>query len=442
MTAVEADKLLGRQPDAILPNGLNIQKFAAPHEFQHLHQLYKERIHEFVMGHFFPSYTFDLDNTIYLVTSGRYEYRNKGMDLFIEALHRLNQRLRGVPDRPTIVAFIITKAPVRNINVGVLQSQSMFEDLHETCEELQEQMGDRLFQTAARGRIPAAMNELLPEDSQVRLKRALHAWRTNRQPAIVTHDLIDDAGDPVLKHLRHRWLFNAAGRSGQGSFPPAVRLRHQPDHQPRLRPVRARLSHGDLPQLLRAVGLHPDGVRGAGPAGRDDRTERFWRVRRTPHPRPRGPRHSRPAPPAQAASTRRPTSSSSTSCDSRGSIAASASSCEIKWSASARPSTGPTWSRHYDEAHEIALERIGVITRKSSVGISAPRDTPHAATDMTSASTYSAPTSNNPSGAQKRRRFLSSKRLQALRCRAEGSRPHRRPAQRASEGRRGARRHA
>ena len=52
------------------------------------------------MGHFFPSYTFDLDHTLYFFTSGRYEYRNKGMDLFIEALHRLNQRLQGsVADR-------------------------------------------------------------------------------------------------------------------------------------------------------------------------------------------------------------------------------------------------------------------------------------------------------------------------------------------------------
>jgi glycogen(starch) synthase len=49
---------------------------------------YKERIHDFVMGHFFPSYTFDLDNTLYFFTSGRYEYRNKGMDLFIEAMAR------------------------------------------------------------------------------------------------------------------------------------------------------------------------------------------------------------------------------------------------------------------------------------------------------------------------------------------------------------------
>ena len=51
--------------------------------------------------------------------------------------------------------------------------------------------------------------ELLSEDAQVRLKRATHAWRTHRQPLIVTHDLADDGGDPVLKQLRHCQLFNA-----------------------------------------------------------------------------------------------------------------------------------------------------------------------------------------------------------------------------------------
>jgi glycogen(starch) synthase len=209
VTAAEAAQLLGRKPDEILPNGLNIQRFAAPHEFQYLHQQYKERIHEFVMGHFFPSYTFDLDNTIYLVTSGRYEYRNKGMDLFIEALERLNHRLKDVVNPPTVIAFIITKAPVRNINVAVLQNQSMFDELKNTCSEISQQMGQRLFRSAAEGRMPN-FGELLTEDSQVRLKRTLHAWRTHRQPLIVTHDLIDDAKDPVITHLRHRHLFNAA----------------------------------------------------------------------------------------------------------------------------------------------------------------------------------------------------------------------------------------
>ncbi|CAN5583587.1 glycogen/starch synthase [soil metagenome] len=209
VTATEAEHLLGRTIDRLLPNGLNIQRFAAPHEFQAMHSQYKERINEFVMGHFFPAYTFDLDKTIYLFTSGRYEYRNKGMDLFIEALHQLNQRLKHVPDHPTVVAFIITRAPTRNINVGVLQNQSMFDDLRSWCNELETRMGNRLFRTAAMGKLPT-FEDLINEDSMVRLKQSIHAWRNGRQPPIVTHDLLDDGNDAVLKHLRHRNLVNNA----------------------------------------------------------------------------------------------------------------------------------------------------------------------------------------------------------------------------------------
>ncbi len=219
VTATEAEHLLGRTIDRLLPNGLNIQRFQAPHEFQAMHSQYKERIHEFVMGHFFPAYTFDLDNTIYLFTSGRYEYRNKGMDLFIEALHRLNQRLKHVPDRPTVVAFIITRAPTRNINVGVLQNQSMFDDLRTWCDELQSRIGRRLFRTAANGKLPT-FEDLITDDSLVRLKQFIHAWRNGRQPPIVTHDLQDDSNDAVLKHLRHRNLVNSADDAVKVVFHP------------------------------------------------------------------------------------------------------------------------------------------------------------------------------------------------------------------------------
>ncbi len=210
VTSVEAEQLLGRRPDAILPNGLNIQRFAALHEFQNLHLRYKERISRFVMGHFFPAYTFDLDRTLYFFTSGRYEYRNKGMDFFIETMFRLSQRLRQEEDPPTVVAFIITKAATRHINVGALQSQAMFDDLRHTCENLQEQMGRTLYLAAAKGQLPDG-DDLISEDAKVRLKRGIHAWRTGQPPLIVTHDLVNDADDPVLMHLRHRQLFNLSG---------------------------------------------------------------------------------------------------------------------------------------------------------------------------------------------------------------------------------------
>ena len=46
----------------------------------------KEKIHNFVRGHFYGHYDFDLDKTLYFFIAGRYEFSNKGADLFIEAL--------------------------------------------------------------------------------------------------------------------------------------------------------------------------------------------------------------------------------------------------------------------------------------------------------------------------------------------------------------------
>lgn len=41
--------------DIVTPNGLNVKKFSAVHEFQNLHAQSKNRIQEFVRGHFYGS---------------------------------------------------------------------------------------------------------------------------------------------------------------------------------------------------------------------------------------------------------------------------------------------------------------------------------------------------------------------------------------------------
>ena len=207
ITALEAEQFLGRKPDVLTPNGLNVERFSAPYQFQNLHRENKELIHEFVMGHFFPSYTFDLDRTLYIFTAGRYEYRNKGFDVVIESLYQLNQRLKADPQGVTVICFIIAPAPYRNLNVVALNRQAMFHELRETCESIKEDMGRRLFQTIAHGRMPN-MEDLLDEFAMVRLKRMGYAWRQGPPPTIVTHDLTDDGGDQVLNHLRHRNLLN------------------------------------------------------------------------------------------------------------------------------------------------------------------------------------------------------------------------------------------
>lgn len=208
ITGIEAEKLLGRKPDVLTPNGLNIQKFAALHEFQNLHKEYKQELHRFVSGHFFPSYHFDLDRTIYLFTSGRYEYNNKGYNLFIESLARLNHWLKAGQVPITVVAFLVTRVPFRSINVDVLKNQSMYGELENACREIKEGLYDNLIDTVSEGRVPSG-SDLLTEEMLTKIKRSLHAWRSNRPPIVVTHDLLDDTRDPVLRQLRACNLLNA-----------------------------------------------------------------------------------------------------------------------------------------------------------------------------------------------------------------------------------------
>ena len=121
ITADEAECLLKRKPDVITPNGLNVKRWSAPHEFQSLHAKSKEKIEQFMRGHFYGHLDFDLDNTIYLFTAGRYEYRNKGIDLFIEALARLNKKLMDEQSDVTVAAFMIFNGKTNSFNVESLE---------------------------------------------------------------------------------------------------------------------------------------------------------------------------------------------------------------------------------------------------------------------------------------------------------------------------------
>ncbi|MCB1172785.1 MAG: glycosyltransferase [Leptospiraceae bacterium] len=207
ITAWEAERICGRKPDILLPNGLNVQRFTAMHEFQNLHNQYKNKIHEFVMGHFFPSYKFDLDQTLYLFVSGRYEYNNKGMDIFIESLYRLNQMLKQADSPMTVVAFIITQAEVYNVNVGTLHKRIMFDELKKMCSTIQEGAMERLLAAVAVGRMPD-YDEFMPPEYQTRIKRTMLSMKSDTLPNIVTHDMVHHLSDPVLRHLRHRDLIN------------------------------------------------------------------------------------------------------------------------------------------------------------------------------------------------------------------------------------------
>ncbi|KAH9395106.1 Glycogen [starch] synthase, liver [Tyrophagus putrescentiae] len=207
ITSLESEHLLKRKPCLITPNGLNVKKFSALHEFQNLHATAKEKIHRFVRGHFYGHYDFDLDKTLYFFIAGRYEFNNKGADLFIESLARLNHQLKSTNSDITVIAFLIFPGKTNNFNVDSLRGQAIAKQLRDTIDEVQEKIGKRLYEVCLGGRLPDP-NDLIKPDDVVELKRCIYAAQRNTLPPVITHNMQDDASDQVLQHIRRTQLFN------------------------------------------------------------------------------------------------------------------------------------------------------------------------------------------------------------------------------------------
>ncbi|KAH1185219.1 glycogen [starch] synthase, liver [Mauremys mutica] len=207
ITAIEAEHMLKRKADVVTPNGLNIKKFSAMHEFQNLHAMYKARIQEFVRGHFYGHLDFNLARTLFFFIAGRYEYSNKGADLFLEALSRLNFLLRVHRSDVTVVVFFIMPAKTNNFNVETLKGQAVRKQLWDTAQCVKEKFGKKLYDALLKGEIPD-LNKILDRDDVTIMKRAIFSTQRQSLPPVTTHNMIDDSNDPILNTIRRIGLFN------------------------------------------------------------------------------------------------------------------------------------------------------------------------------------------------------------------------------------------
>ncbi|XP_060937588.1 glycogen [starch] synthase, liver [Limanda limanda] len=208
ITAVEASHILHRRPDVVTPNGLNVKKFSAMHEFQNMHCTSKARIQEFVRGHFYGHLDFNLEKTLFFFIAGRYEFSNKGADIFLESLSRLNYLLRVHNNDVTVVVFFIMPAKTNNFNVESLKGQAIRKQLWDTAHNVKEKFGKKLYDALLKGVIPD-MNTILDRDDFSMMKRAIFSTQRQTLPPVTTHNMLDDATDPILSNIRRIGLFNS-----------------------------------------------------------------------------------------------------------------------------------------------------------------------------------------------------------------------------------------
>ncbi len=86
VTAIECEQLLDRRPDVVTPNGFESNFVPAPAKFDKARQTARKKLLEVASALTGNDYS---DETFIVGTSGRCEYRNKGIDVFLDSLHRL-----------------------------------------------------------------------------------------------------------------------------------------------------------------------------------------------------------------------------------------------------------------------------------------------------------------------------------------------------------------
>ena len=80
----------------------------------------------------------------------RYEFSNKGADLFLESLARLNHYLKTTNSDITVVAFLIFPTKTNSFNVDSLKGQAITKQLREAVDVIQTKIGKKIFEAALR----------------------------------------------------------------------------------------------------------------------------------------------------------------------------------------------------------------------------------------------------------------------------------------------------
>lgn len=209
ITGLEAEHFLGRKPEVILPNGLDANQFLNFEEIAWKHHVQRNRLREFLFSYFFPYYTFDLEETLFYFIASRYEFRAKGIGLFINALALLNKRLVETKSKKTIVAFFWVPAQVKQVNPELLENRELYQDIRDFLQETSNETEERLLYTIMEGRRVNEKN-MFPEDVLFEIRKRILKFKKDGTPPLATHYLTNPH-DQILRAFAEAGLDNKKG---------------------------------------------------------------------------------------------------------------------------------------------------------------------------------------------------------------------------------------
>lgn len=207
-TAKECEFVLGRKPDVVLANGLDMRKFPTPENVEKMRKACADHMRTFLLGYFLPSYEIEINaqNSLVCFISGRHEFRNKGIDIFIDALGMLNGRMKKEKSKKTVFAFIWIPTETRGKKPTVIEHLQVMDGAEKIIEIQARRIEEGVLRDFMRGKVTKDVKldkNLLSRLSNMR--KALKDAEGNCPPLSPFN--VGD-GNIVIKSLQENGLLN------------------------------------------------------------------------------------------------------------------------------------------------------------------------------------------------------------------------------------------
>lgn len=203
ITGRECTALLDKEPDVYTLNGLDVDHFPSFEEASIDHQEHRSTIREFLSYTFFPHYTFDTSHNLTFLYAGRYEYKNKGIDIFLEALARLNNELRERDTDRTISVFFCLAADNNGPKYELLRNKNIYYHLEDEIQSHSDDVLDQMLYDLISGD-DKTERELLSESAMQDLRETLNRFDADGSPPMCSHELVGDESDHQIIQDFHR----------------------------------------------------------------------------------------------------------------------------------------------------------------------------------------------------------------------------------------------
>lgn len=133
--AEEVGYILGRKPDIITTNGIEYKVGEIDSKMK---TYLRKETKQFLEACFIGYYKQNYDDALLVYISGRYEFHNKGFDVFIKALGLLNQKLKKSKKKRKIFAFIFAPTSVKGPKIPIIKNYLLLDKITEVLGEMRE----------------------------------------------------------------------------------------------------------------------------------------------------------------------------------------------------------------------------------------------------------------------------------------------------------------